>query len=497
MTLWGSGPRVGVEFGPQGAVFMAVRPGKGQGELVAVQRAACPLAELDQAPAQGEFKLAAGEFLARVGLKNPPVLVCLPTGQALVHHFRRPAKAGRAQLAAQVPPLEQLTPLDEDQVYWDFRAAAGPAGLGQVVVLPRSVVDPVLELCASVGFKVRALDLAACGFALAASQLCDQRPALALSVAPQGVEWAVLHEEGIGPLGHLSPLEGEEVEALAQRASQHAVQVDGLRGAREVLITGSAAEGLAAWEQEPAPGDGGEPSPRVRVGPGQGLLPPGLTSADLSLFGLLSGARRQGLFNLLPLDLRAPWLERPGTTRRLALAAGILILAVVGPQVGMTWYAQHQASSRLEQAQTELSALRARQSALNKLGPKLAPLQKAQKSQAEAASLLSQVAALLPSTVWLERWEYGEKGLTLYLNGANAKQLTAALARLPAWELNGSVAKSKTPGAGKPAFRAQLTRVAEGAAKPVKAKGNGKAKSKSKPRRPPIPPQRAQPAPPQ
>jgi hypothetical protein len=427
-----------------------------------------------------EFDQAVARLRERTDLGRD-AFISVPASQAALHVITTPERKG-GFMPAQSPDWERITPLDPEQVYYDWRRLEGSAGeglgRGQAALIRRDLADGLIELVARAGFRVRGLDVEASYAALAGVNLAgDDEDALFVLALDSEVLWSRRRGGRLDLAGALRPLGDEAPAQLAVRACQHAIQVCELQdGARLVLAGPHARE--AARALEPEAGEAAGLRPRVREA---GLEPPaGLDWPSWAMDGFLRGGRAgdNTLFNLLPPGKGIAWLSGRRTTRLLAWTAGGL-LALLLLQVGLgAWWAHRRASNRLEAARTELVQLKRQGRKLRGELKRFALTEQAARSQEQAAGLLAEIERMLPATAWLERLEYNAAACTLYLGGVSKNRAAALFPSRGRLRVQGPLKLVTAPGSGRPALKVVLALKEEGATR-AKAKAGTRARPRS------------------
>jgi hypothetical protein len=418
----GTRTRGGIAFTERSAHLVAVAPGGEAPWHLAVD---APWQQRRQPEIRTRLLAGLQQLRSRLSGRRPGLWVCLPARAGSLHRLWLPAVRRRWLAPPAAVPLERLTPLPPTEVVHHLRRLQGNAqdpAPAQVTILPRREAEWTAALLAEAGLRLRGLDLAPGYAALAARTLLGESSrSLFLLLLPGAALWAWRQDGRLGPVGHTRARPGEKAPDLALRAAQEAIQAAEPHGPVQVVLAG---EEAAAASQTLSPA-GAELELSLHLCTREELTPAGLPWEAWPLGAFLAQGRRTALFDLRPPEVAASWLDRPATTRRLAWAAALLAVVLAAGNLGGAWYTLDRARRGLEQSKAELTAVRGQVRQIKARLARLGPLAAAERSRREAGRLLELVTARLPQGAWLERMEYRDRRLVLYLAGLSKGQAEA------------------------------------------------------------------------
>src|SRR5882724_11732335 len=117
--------------------------------------------ELATVPRDGDVTRALTTTLTRFGLLNSDVVLSVPDADVLRPTVRLPSARRNVLAGALGYELEQLTPLDPSELYYDFSLGDRDRGTNTTLIglriIRKDIIDTAAGLCRAVGLKVGAI----------------------------------------------------------------------------------------------------------------------------------------------------------------------------------------------------------------------------------------------------------------------------------------------------------------------------------------------------
>ncbi len=114
---------------------------------------------------EGEQRARVQDMLAQAGVRGKPATVLLSADQALRKTLNLPAAAEENLDEVLRFEMDRQTPFRAEDVYFDCRVRARHSALKRIdvdfVVVPRAVVDPIIDHCSRLGFAPSVIGVAA------------------------------------------------------------------------------------------------------------------------------------------------------------------------------------------------------------------------------------------------------------------------------------------------------------------------------------------------
>jgi len=168
------------------------------------------------------------------------------------------------------------------------------------------------------------------------------------------------------------------------------------------------------------------------------LLPPDLDWGFLSLYLALKNSwRKRGGFNLAPQPEGGSFWAQSSHTWELALAVGVLCLALAGQVVGQGLLVNHQARAVMEDLQGRLAQTRNKIATEEKKLAELDPLIQASISQQHFTPAFVEVIRKLPAQARLEKYQWKDGKAVMYVAGIDKKMVKTTFAHTGMMSLNG------------------------------------------------------------
>jgi len=327
----------------------------------------------------------------------------LPTAWGVTRDLEFPAAAGVAERlrSAVALQVENLSPWDLDEVYWD--CVWEPVGkttrsiLVHVAIVPRAVLNPWIDMFRSAGLALTGASLSSLSWAHGINVLWGTAsPTMVLAAEGNYVEGALVREGRV----HAVSMDGDDPAALVPAAASQLMRTGRLDSGDQLRIIAHGASGPAA---------GLEPV----------KLPVDGTSGAADLFGAISaallGIAGTGFrLNLIPPELRYQrnYLQLvPASVLLLALIVVGLFALVRGP-LQQSVYAQQldQESKRLA---VEVRSVADQEAQLNRASERLKAISGLLRNRDANLEALRELSRVLPSGTWLTSYSCQDNVATI------------------------------------------------------------------------------------
>jgi Tfp pilus assembly protein PilN len=388
---------VGIEVAGQDARTAVVREFAGSRRLLRMDVLPGFLGLSDQDKAA----TLAGHFKQHK-LSSLNVYLTLPGTFGVTRDLDFPATAAatdtlRSAVALQV---ENLSPWSLDEIYWDCVWEQPAKGSRSVIVhvgiVPRSVLDPWIDVFRSARLALAGVSLSSLSWAHGVTVFWGkQRPAMVVAAEAEYVESLLIHDDRLYSLN--TPAETPQAVPVSVSQLMRAGRLESMDGIRLVACGGAGAD--AGLEPTELPLNGS---------------PAGASGFGAISTALLDGVRSGFRLNLIPLQLRHQrnYLQLIPTYALIGLLLLLALFAWVREPYQQSLYAQ-----RLDEEARRLAVVvrpvADQEARLNQISDRLKALDGIIKGRDANLEALRELSRLLPPGTWLTNYTCQDNVVTV------------------------------------------------------------------------------------
>jgi general secretion pathway protein L len=331
------------------------------------------------------------------------VFLSLPREQGLVRQLELPSEIGDKLKSAVGLQLESLCPWPVEDVYWDFShdssRSVGKFVTVSVVIIPRTVLDPWIELLRSVRLPLSGASLSSLSCAHAVTALWrDAAPTLVLNCETNYVEGSVVVGSRIGSV----TLKGDTTAEHARAAVEHLVSQARIDSSAEtrVLVYGPAASVLDGANNVSLPVE--EASAKAPFA--FGAIAASMAGIRKTFFGT----------NLVPTALRhrQNQLQLVPTYVLVLLAVALGILLIAREPYQLAAYASI-LDAEIQKLTPVARDVSLQETQLNNLSAKHRTLTSHFQNRDSNLEVLRELSRALPDAAWLSSYSYQDGAITI------------------------------------------------------------------------------------
>jgi len=352
-------------------------------------------------------------YVKQKKLPTARVFLTLPASSGLVRDLEFPAEVMGKLRSAVALQIENLSPWPIDEIYWDCSYESPKKGIRNVVahvaIVPRVALDPWIALFDSAGFALMGASLSSLSWAHGASALwvASTQPTMIFSAESDYVEGALVQNGRLHAITNPGTDAPAQLQSAASQLSR-AGRLDSNDNVRVIVYGSNAHSGTEPVRLpfDAAPADSGRLFGAVAA----------------SLLGLASSAFRANLIPVQRRHRRNHLQLAPSYALAILLAALAVMFLIREP------YQQLAYAGRLDQEVRRLSpevrSVADQEKQLNLLSDRSKTLDAAVRNRDSNLEALRELAHILPSTTWLNSYQYQDRVITIsgYSPGAAALQ---------------------------------------------------------------------------